>query len=179
MLGPPPFPPSFPRGLEDSSHSLHRDLVGLTSSTTSPTYPRYRPPQFRAFRIHPHRAICAPPETLADPSCCRYLRDIVRSLCEHRPSTACLAMTPARGQQPLPSPSTWATPTTQPSFLVPPPTDRTQTTTVPSAFLDGTATDDLSNPSPPTPPISSPLWFATKAYQLPGFYFCFCFFFPR
>ena len=33
----------------------------------------------------------------------------------------------------------------------PPPTDRTQTTVGPSTFLDGTATDDLSNPSPPAP----------------------------
>ena len=63
-------------------------------------------PNFRAFRIHPLRAFCALPETLAEPSYCLYLREIVSSLCEHRPSTACLAMTPARGQQPLPSPPT-------------------------------------------------------------------------
>ena len=51
-------------------------------------------------------AFCAPPETVVEPSCCRYLRDIVSSPCEHRPSTAFLAMTPARGQQPLLLPPT-------------------------------------------------------------------------
>ena len=79
------------------------------------------PPHFWAFRIHRLHALCAPPETLAEPSYCRYLQYIVRSLHEHRPSTACLATTPARGQQPLPSPPTWATSTTRPSVLAPTP----------------------------------------------------------
>ena len=81
-------------------------IVGLASSTTSPTYPRHRPPHFRTIRIYPLSAFSALPETLAEPSYCRYLRDIVSPLCEHRPSTACLAMTPARVQQPLLPPPT-------------------------------------------------------------------------
>ena len=75
----------FPHGLEDCGHPLHRDLVGLASSTTSPIYPRYHPPRFRAFRINSLRAFCALRETLVEPSYCRYLRYIVSSLCEHRP----------------------------------------------------------------------------------------------
>ena len=88
-VGPPhPFcrtAKTFPYGLGDSGHSLHRDLVGLASSTTSPIYPRYHPPRFRAFRINSLRAFCALRETLVEPSYCRYLRYIVSSLCEHRP----------------------------------------------------------------------------------------------
>ena len=99
VLGPPLYRRTatiFPRGLEDSSHSLHRVLVGLTSSTTSPTYPRYRPPPLPDHQDTSPLRFCAQPETLAEPSYCRYLRDIVSSLYKHRPSTSCLAMTPAR-----------------------------------------------------------------------------------
>ena len=88
VLGSPPFPPNrqtFPHGLENSDHSFHRDLIGLASSTTLPIYSRYRPPHFRAFRIHPLRAIYALPDTLPEPSHCLYLRGIVRSLGKYRP----------------------------------------------------------------------------------------------
>ena len=63
-------------------------LVGFLDNVTDlSTIPL---PPIPGFQDTSPRAICAPPETLADPSCCRYLRDNVSSLCEQRPYTCLL-----------------------------------------------------------------------------------------
>ena len=157
----------------------------MASSTKSPTYPRYRPPTFGPSGYIPPRFLRTtgdPRGPFVLPASPGYLHLPLRAPPLHRlpgddtsSGTATASLTTYLGDADLP--------TQRFSY---PLTDRTQTTTGPSGFLDGTATDDFSSPSSPAPrrpsfrrkklPISCPLWFATTAYHLPGYCFFYCFF---
>ena len=126
-------------------------MVGLDSSTTSPTYPRYRPPKFRAFRIHPPlrflRTTGDPRGTFMLPVSPRYRQLPLRTPPLYRlpsddtsPGTATASVTAYVGDADHPT-----------QLFNSPPTDRIQTTTGPSAFLYGSPSDELSNPSSPAP----------------------------
>ena len=85
------------------------------------------------------------PETLPH---FQYLRDIVRSLCEHRPFHRLPgdAASSATATAPL---TAYLRDADHPTYFLNPPINRTQTTDGLSAFLDDTTMDDLSNPSSP------------------------------
>ena len=161
----------------------------MASSTTSPTYPRYRPPQITGFQdTFPPRYLRTtgdPHGTFVLPVSPRYRQLPLRTPpLHHLPGdetssgTATVSLTTYLGDTDHPT-----------QRFIFPPTDRTQTTTGPSAFLEGTATDDLSNPSSPVPtrpafrrhrPSLAHCGSPPQPTILQGVVFCVCFpFSPR
>ena len=170
----------FPHGLEDCGHPLHRDLVGLASSTTSPINPRYLPR--------------SPLPGLRDTSLSRYLRSTVDP-----PGTFALQV--SLGYHPLPlrtpplPPPPWRchqvgdsnrSPHSlfrrrrppDPVFLFPPLTGPKPPTVLQPSQPQFTGTH--ARWLPPTTPFCWLPWFASTVYHLPGYLVLFRFtFFPR
>ena len=143
-------------GPEDSSHSLH--LVGLTSSTSSPIYPRHRRPSGDSSRPPPHGLVSSPFDKRWSPYRPLFTATLARTIPPIPGHQRYLPVSfsvypPAYPRQRrlfrLPQPQRTHGLSLPTQLFRYPPINWIQTTNDPSASLDHTTTDDLPNHGSP------------------------------